>query len=870
MMPFALVNRLIEEYNTAGISSVLRSDNILDLQLSGNLLTSDDESASLSNLFGLTKYQQDSLITQDVLPFNFSNAAMLAYQNHEGKWAVVASTDQLQANPTSVASTLATAYSSRSFSDFANPMILSVDDAMKDGSFKTPYTTASKTWRGGNAGMYDTLATLNESVRGYTRSRYWYTKTHDVSSTLARSTKYLGYRNSLTSTAWNVVTGRRTLNQYVRDTMAGTKIGQKLHIKNSGNALEKSTAMSNISLNAAAIINGAAQLSNLACTGLQMVAKAQNLIGSIQNMQFINLASGYLEAVQMVQAGDSDGSAMNSYNDGLVIAESGKNAMQSDMVSALMTGSTIDGDSESMQRVNPENAMVNLDTTQSGNVITNLLRSAASGITDVMSAITTCNTVASGLSVLSTIITVAVGIATYGIGSLVILAISSIVGAVVSAAAEPLVNQLANAIVDWIWDNFASTIAQNVATEWFGEDLGNALVSGANLMIGSGHQIGGGSLASKAKVLDYRKEQDRIIAEEAEYQRSIRSPFDASSQYTFLGSIVYSLIPLATTSTVGTTLKSVSTLMTNSVSKILPTASAIAETNLVQGFGNCPTLEEIGVACDKAGRPYIVSDNTALNDITPAEAIKVTYQKGGITSETPNSDGTFAIVPNSNADRYLRYCGERASNFGTADAGIIEDITTAERENEWWRKIPLVGNIVGDIVDFARGVFDDGTKSGWATGAYCGNTEENACFWESEGKYYQAFFQDQRFLENTGRVAKSSTAIALEKYHESHPLDQSFEGVLARYSGMTKDDVIATLDFIEAMDYLANYNPAERINFLAVADGSFLTIPQAPAVKTTIATSDDCVPSAGGARLAVVVLTTASRGPVRKEPFVTA
>ncbi len=869
MMPFALVNRLIEEYNTAGISSVLRSDNILDLQLSSNLLTSDDESASLSNLFGLTKYQQDSLITQDVLPFNFSNAAMLAYQNHEGKWAVVASTDQLQANPTSVASTIAAAYSSRSFSDFANPMILSVDDAMKDGSFKTPYTTASKTWRGGNAGWYDTLAMLNESVHGYERSRFWYTKTNNINSALLTTAKYTGYRKSIAGKIWTKLTGHRTVGEYVADSMAGTKIGKALGIKSSGNAMDMS-AMSKAGFTFSAIANGAAKIANGVCVGLQMVAKAQNIIGSIQNMQFLNLASGYLEAVQLVQAGDGDGNVMNAYNDGLVFAESGANAMQSDMISALMTGSAINGDSESLQRVNPENAMMNLDKTPSGNAITDILKGLATNISDVMTMISTCNTAASGLSVLSTVVTAAVGFVTGGIGALV----TQLIGAIVSAVVQPLVqdkiNEIADKIYTWVWDNFASTIAENVATEWLGEDLGNALVSGASLLIHSGHQIGGGSLASKAKVLDYRREQDRIIAEEAEYQRSIRSPFDTSSQYTFLGSIVYNLIPLATTSTVGTTLKSVSTLMTNSVSKILPTASAMAETNLVQGFGNCPTLEEIGVACDKAGRPYIISDNTALNDITPAEAIKVTYQKGGITSETPNSDGTFAIVPNSNADRYLRYCGERASNFGTADANIMEDINNAERASHWWLRIPLVGSFIDDIVNLVNGIFDDGTKTGWATGAYCGNTEENACFWEAEGKYYQAFFQDQRFLENTGRVAKSSTAIALEKYHDEHPLDQSFEGILARYSGMTKDDVIATLDFIEAMDYLANYNPAERINFLAVADGSFRTIPQAPAVKTTIATSDDCVPSARGARLAVVVLTTASRGPVRKEPFVTA
>ena len=69
IMPFAIVNRMIEEFNTAGISSVLRSDNILSYQMS-----SSDSS------FGLTKYQKDSLAENNIFPIDTGGGTVLVYK----------------------------------------------------------------------------------------------------------------------------------------------------------------------------------------------------------------------------------------------------------------------------------------------------------------------------------------------------------------------------------------------------------------------------------------------------------------------------------------------------------------------------------------------------------------------------------------------------------------------------------------------------------------------------------------------------------------------------------------------------------------------------------------------------------------------
>lgn len=89
-------------------------------------------------------------------------------------------------------------------------------------------------------------------------------------------------------------------------------------------------------------------------------------------------------------------------------------------------------------------------------------------------------------------------------------------------------------------------LARSLATKAFGEDLGNSLVSGANLYMGRNHQYSGGSVADKKGYLAYLNEQDTVLAEKAQYERESLSPFDITSKYTMMGSIYNKIVPIAT------------------------------------------------------------------------------------------------------------------------------------------------------------------------------------------------------------------------------------------------------------------------------------------------------------------------------------
>ena len=81
-MPFAIVNRFIEEYNGAGISSILRTDSLLDTQLS-----------STGSYFGLSENQRTAFKDSGIYPVDFAasgaNNTALVYRESDGTYRAV-------------------------------------------------------------------------------------------------------------------------------------------------------------------------------------------------------------------------------------------------------------------------------------------------------------------------------------------------------------------------------------------------------------------------------------------------------------------------------------------------------------------------------------------------------------------------------------------------------------------------------------------------------------------------------------------------------------------------------------------------------------------------------------------------------------
>ena len=65
----------------------------------------------------------------------------------------------------------------------------------------------------------------------------------------------------------------------------------------------------------------------------------------------------------------------------------------------------------------------------------------------------------------------------------------------------------------------------------------------------------------------------------------------------------------------------------------------------------------------------------------------------------------------------------------------------------------------------------------------------------------------------------SNPILAYEaRYEALHPIDRSFEGTLARISGMTKNDIAFLREYVRYSTEIANYDPSTRYSFVEVEE----------------------------------------------------
>ena len=68
-------------------------------------------------------------------------------------------------------------------------------------------------------------------------------------------------------------------------------------------------------------------------------------------------------------------------------------------------------------------------------------------------------------------------------------------------------------------------------------------------------------------------------------------------------------------------------------------------------------------------------------------------------------------------------------------------------------------------------------------------------------------------MESIDPTYTSAVTAFLDDYYTEHPLDNSYEGILARYSGLTKETVVAVLNVVDYMNYIADYDPVTKYDF---------------------------------------------------------
>lgn len=117
---------------------------------------------------------------------------------------------------------------------------------------------------------------------------------------------------------------------------------------------------------------------------------------------------------------------------------------------------------------------------------------------------------------------------------------TSIVGELVSNLAAPVISAVFAPILSKLINSMAGTL---VSSATVGEDAGDALTSGAVNMFSEAAAAGGNGMLNVDQTIAYERETARLNLAYAAEQRTEHSPFDATSPYTFMGSLYSSFIP---------------------------------------------------------------------------------------------------------------------------------------------------------------------------------------------------------------------------------------------------------------------------------------------------------------------------------------
>lgn len=806
LMCISFVENISDKFNSIGVSQEMRTSKFISYQLDAN-----KHNCVKSSIFG-TKFKistkQEAKLKK--LGIDVEEINGKTFMKYDGKY-IAASKSAAEALDGAV--------------DF--------DTAFRTNSkFRHAYIQGSATWRTAVGAWFDKITNDFLTAKGIIRNHSWADNESDTNS-----------RNGADASADKVKgaiegdVGNGDINGDARLTTAkdgvdengdpdpskpkeveGTRTGG-LDISSSDSTDGIKKKLNDFANTKASKATGiASAVASGICSVMDAIGAIGLIVAAAETMQVVQLASSYLEGVQKSQIDDSKNAPINDLGNTLTATatetfqatkaggsssdptveeetvEITGSAMTSESVSALYGGYTADATDPSVESFNIWGNIqrgllgIGVSTTSYATCIATKAAASAIGIVEDVTQLLVC------------LIPPFVGCASY------------LVEAAIGAVASFTISQVISFVVGMIVPAIAKMVTRDIVNNLAGESLGNAIMSGASSYISSNAKLGGQAAASEESYIAYLGAYDSYIADKAQYERETRSPFDTSSQYTFMGKVLMSFSSLVSSkNSILGMISSTGRVLGSAITPLIPGASAAENVTTASEIAdrtarNCTYADSVNALADEFCNPLIITDLSTMNS-RPGEIIDYIDELGGNFEDVAEGEETPdvpTIKEESKLAKYIVYCGQRESMLGVADQNIASAI---QGGGGLGSDILGVVPIAGDLAEIYNNA-EIAANIGYITGEACvtGN-DSGVLSWEDEGKYFERFVEDQRLAENMGLVEKSSVTAFLEDYYEKHPLDNSFEGILARKTGLTKENVIATIDTINYLTFIADYDP---------------------------------------------------------------
>ncbi len=399
--------------------------------------------------------------------------------------------------------------------------------------------------------------------------------------------------------------------------------------------------------------------------------------------------------------------------------------------------------------------------------------------------------------------------------------VKATVGILLNVGFEFGMKIVASSVLSLLIPTIADVMYANPFENAVGISGGEYFTEGAsNINMLAAQQNSGATGASKDRILAYNQANNVILAQEAESERRTTSPFDASNHNTFLGTIVGSILPIASTISRGSpfsTISSFASTTKTSLAQLNPAYADGENTSLMTNFGSyCDKIGEVGASGNMYCTMATIHDLSIIN--TPED--DETY-RSVINQSIEIIDGKEQIKENSPLSHFISYWMGRYSMPGIYDANIAN---ACESEST---HIPLLSN----IVDMVKSLNSDYCKT-VADGSRYINSPDNLA-WEETEKWHQLYVLSVRIKRNLGYYKDDEDPVTAyqSRYNQSHPLDNSRAGYLARISGIEKDDaegIIAVSDYLQK---IASYDIDSRLYFGKQKQNNDLIFPYSSLAK---------------------------------------
>ena len=862
LLPFSVSEALRTNNDSISVSNNRRATSIFLKQL-GKKKVNSPQSSNQTN-YEVSGKQRNKLAKEGIYIVDSGDTSVALYDDGSGKLKIVAAdgtdatTLKNKVNFDDIQSQLPAGYSGPRSIDNDDISVYS-SKIKSDANFETKFANGSRTWTTAVSAWFDarTVRFLKSNflTRNLFKNYIQKKESGDTDSDAGNLRKISQMIDENTTSAKKgqfdkdeMEINKKTdgdgddssYNQNDKSTKKNPVDVDDLVDANAGNSFSSAKAKAEAVFDKISPSKLTTSAQNLVCLVLDIAGSAA-LVGAAHDVaQILPVVSAFLESVDKHKAGDGDGSISDfataltataattlvTSNNGSYEATSTepKSAMESDALSSLIDGTKMNPDDPVTSSFNMGGFNNNF-----GGLLGSITSLATNGATAV-AMFRACsltklvfNSISAAGSFASLALTVGgciLGPAGCAVGALSSVLFNAVKKVAVASVYTLAIQKAISLVSAFLVPKLAMFFMRNIVYDLAGESFGAVLVNGAQKYISGNHRFGGGSLASRQSYIAFAAEQQEYLAKTAELERATRSPFDATSQYTFAGSLLRQLAvfnssssssPLKLFSTVGSlTQKSLVSMMPS----VVATAGEISETLMSDEELNntCPSLASIGAVGDAFCNPYIITDTTTIEADVDSVANFVA-SKGSF-----KSDGS--IDPKSDLAKYITYCGSRGSPFGTVDGNISSAVSSGTTVDTGNRTLSDIINatisatpVIGDTLD----VLTEESKLeniGWITGESCVANNEEDGDWKNETKYYQRYVEDQRLLENISDNYTSPVTAYIEQYYEENPIDESYEGILAYYSGLTKDEVVATLDAIEYINYVAEYEPETRYDFI--------------------------------------------------------